>query len=271
MKKTWMIPMLAVAMMLSACSSEDDLQWGAGEGKVSFALDVPTEVNYVETRAESGNQLPAELVPAADDFALQMTGSYLNEANQTQNYTGSWVTVAAFHTERPDLEAGTYSATFTHGESGVEGVGKAYFTGAVTDFAVKANKTVTQQVTCALANSCFTLEVSEWMLNYYDDIKLTIHTAQNSFSYSMNSTEKTELVFVNPAQVLSFSGSAVKAQNGVAVEFPKMPIGSTLASETLYAVKVDHGTAGAGSLSISFDGTFTEVAEQQIELNPDVE
>lgn len=265
-----MIPMLAAALIATACSSEDDLQWG-GKGKANFALDVPTEVAYVETRAESGYELPAELVPSATDFALRMTGSYLDEANQSQTYTGSWVSVSAYHTERPDLQAGTYSATFTHGESGVEGVGKAYFTGAVTDFEVKANKTVTQQVTCALANSCFTLEVSEWMLNYYDDIELTIHTAQNDFTYSLTSTEATELVFVNPSQVLSFSGKAVKAQNGVAVEFTKSQIGSTVVAETLYAIKVDHGTAGAGSLSVSFDGTFTEVSEVEIELNPDVE
>ncbi len=270
MKQRWMIPMLALAFAVTACSSEDDFSTGAGEGQVTFTVDVPAEINQVQTRAESGYALPAALVPAAADFALQMTGSYLDEQNLTQSYTGSWVTVAAYHMEKPDLQAGTYSATFTHGEAGVEGAGKAYFTGALTDFAVKANKTMTYPVSCKLANSCFTVQVTEWMLNYYDAIELTIHTATNSFTFAMNSQEVTELTFVNPAQVLALSGKAVKAQNGVAVEFAKTQIGSTIAPETLYAISVDHGKAGAGSLSIAFDGTFTEVEEQEIELNPEI-
>lgn len=265
-----MIPMLALALVATACSSEDDLQTGAGKGQVDFAVDVPEEINLVQTRAESGYALPAALVPAAEDFALAMTGTYLDEQNLSHTYEGSWVSVAAFNTEKPDLQAGTYTATFTHGEANAEGVAKPYFRGEVANFVVKANKTTTYPVVCKMINSCFTLQVSAWMLNYYDDIELTIHTATNAFSFTMNSQEVTELTFVNPAQVLSISGTAVKSQNGVVVEFPKTAIGSTLVGETVYAISVDHGTAGAGSLSIAFDGSFTEVAEVEIELNPEV-
>ncbi|MBE6207833.1 MAG: DUF4493 domain-containing protein [Rikenellaceae bacterium] len=270
MKHLWMIPMLAAALLGTACSAEDDLQTGAGEGNVSFSIEVPAEIAQIETRATSGYALPAELVPSVDAFALQLTGTYLDAQNLSHTYQNSWETVAAFHAEKPDLNAGTYSATFTYGEASVEGVGKPYFTGALTNFEVKANKTSTYPVTCKLANSCFTLQVSQWMLNYYKDIQLTIHTATNSFTYTLTSTQPTELVFVNPSQVLSISGSAVKSQTGVEVEFPKSSIGGSLAAETKYAVQVDHGSAGAGSLKITFDGTFTEVAEVEVELNPEV-
>ena len=265
-----MIPILAWGLALVACQSEDDLRTGAGEGRVAFSVDVPVEIKQVQTRAESGYALPSELVPAAQDFALQMTGSYLDEQNLTQTYQNSWVSVSAYNTENPDLQAGTYSATFTHGQRGVEGEGKPYFAGELTSFEVKANKTLTYPVVCKMANSCFTLQVTEWMLNYYDEISLTIHTATSDFTFTMNSQEATTLTFVNPAQVLSISGTAIKAQNGVAVEFPKTAIGSALVAETLYAITVDHGTAGAGALSISFDGSFTEVPEVEIELNPEV-
>ena len=271
MKRTWMIPMLALAFVATACSSEDDLQTGFGEGKVDFSIEVPTQIAQIETRAESGFMLPSELIPAGEDFALAISGSYLDEQNVTQQYQNSWISVAAYNTESPDLQAGTYQATFTYGNSGAEGVGKPYFKGTLADFTVKANKKLSYPVVCALANSCFTLEVTEWMLNYYDELQLTIHTATNSFTYALDSREATELTFINPAQVLSISGSAVKAQNGVAVEFPKTAIGSAIAAETKYAIKVDHGTAGAGSLTITFDDTFTEVAEVEVELNPDVQ
>lgn len=270
MKQKWMIPMLAMALV--ACSSEDDLQTNFGKGQITFEPEVSTEIAQIETRATSGYALPSELIPAGEDFVLAIAGTYVDANDQTQNYAQSWTSVAAFNLEKPDLQAGTYTATFTYGDPAAEGVACPYFAGELVDFAVKASKTTTYPVSCKLANSCFTLQVSEWMLNYYDEIQLTIHTATNDFSYTMNSTEVTTLTFICPEQSLSFSGTAIKSQNGVAVEFPKTTIGtSTVAAETLYAISVDHGTAGAGSLTITFDDSFTEVAEVEVELNPDVE
>lgn len=270
MKHLWMIPMVAAALLGTACSAEDDLQTGVGEGHVAFAIEVPSEIFQTETRATSGYELPAALIPSTDAFALQLTGTYLDAQNVSQNYQNSWERVSDFHTEKPDLQAGTYTATFTHGDASAEGVGKAYFKGELKDFTVKASKKLSYPVTCKLANSCFTLQVTEWMLNYYDNIQLTIHTNTNSFTYNMTSTDPTELVFVKSFQVLSISGSAIKRQTGVAVEFPKTTIGGWLEAETKYAVQVDHGSAGASSVTITFDGTFTEVAEVEVELNPEV-
>ena len=47
MKQRWMIPMLALALAVTACSSEDDFSTGAGEGQVTFTVDVPAEINQV--------------------------------------------------------------------------------------------------------------------------------------------------------------------------------------------------------------------------------
>ncbi len=270
MKCMWMIPMLALAF--AACSSEDDLQSG-GQGQVAFKAETSSLVTEVVTRATTGYELPAELVPSGEELRLSMTGSYTDEQGAQQSFTGSWTSVAAFNLENPKFEAGTYSADFAYGDEGVEGVGKAYFAASLQDFAIKANKTTTYPVTVKLSNSCFTLQATEWLLNYYEDVELTIHTAASTFSYSLTTTEPSELVFINPDQSLSISGTATKRQNGVAVEFPLSVIGQgkKTAAETKYAIVVDHGTAGSGSLAISYDDTFTEVAETEVELNPDVE
>ena len=75
---------------------------------------------------------------------------------------------------------------------------------------------------------------------------------------------------MNPGQMLSLSGSATKAQNGVEVTFGKTTLGSeALAARTHYAIEIDHSTAGGGSLLIAFDDTFTEVEAETVELNPD--
>lgn len=285
MKSTWMLPLLAVALMTAACSSDHAPELPeSGQGTVTIVCDAVGEIGQKEARAASGYELPAAVIPQAEEFALTLTGSYTEkvdaETTADGTYSKSWATLADYNTEAPELEAGiydvslghyanTYQAAVSYGDPEAEGEGKAYFEGKSTEFHLYANDKVTATVTARLANSCFSLYAEQYLLSYYSNVELTIHTADNDFTFTPTNTAESALIFVKPGQTLSISGKAVK-QTGVEVTFPKTEIGTgNLAAETHYAVRVDHTTAGSGALMISFDGTFTEVPAVYAELNPD--
>lgn len=281
MKSLWRIPMLLLAVATVACSSEEVTPPANGSGKVCLATSVSGEVAEVVARAQS--TLPNELLPTEEQLTLRIQGSFTDKTGTTA-FDRTWATVADFKLENPDFEAGdydtsaqhysnSYTATLAYGNPAEEGVGKAAFAGVSAPFTIYAGNTAQNNVPVEvkMANSCFTLGVGEWLLNYYTQVELTIHTATNDFTFRPTSTAASELIFVAAGQPLAFSGKAVKAQTGTEVVFPKKTITgqATTAACTKYAISIDHGTAGGGSLRISFSDTFTEVAAEEIELNPD--
>ncbi len=278
--------MLAVVFATTACSSDDETATPLnGKGKVTFDCVTEAFVADITTRATEGYQLPAELLPSGNEMQLTLSGSYTEAAENGSTIEQSfgprtWATVADYNTEAPELEAGlydaatthkflnSYSATISYGNLDEEGVAKPCFIGGAENFTIAANKTTTIPLTARLSNSCFVVEVGAWMLAYYTNIELTIHTTTNSFAFSPTTTAPSELIFVKPNQQLALSGKAVKAQTGVDVEFPKTTIGSgTIAAESCYTISVDHSMAGSGALLITFDDTFTEVPAVDVELN----
>lgn len=289
-KKLWML--VAVASALVGCSADDKPTMPAdGKGNVELLCSTSSSIASVVTRAGEEFALPESLVPTSDELILTLTGTYtfkdkqqddaLTQATYEWEHNGTG-TVADYAAENPALEAGVYDVDLHHysnayeasvryGNPDEEGVGKVYFEGVSPEFYVYPERTEQVNIGVELANSCYTLSVSEWMMNYYTDVVLTIHTADNSFTFEPDAENHTsELIFVKPGQMLSLSGSATKAQNGVEVTFDKTTIGSeALAAKTHYAIEVDHSTAGGGRLVISFDDTFTEVEAESAELNPD--
>jgi len=280
MRGLLMIPVAVVAMLATACSSEDDFAVEKGVGTAEFAFGVSGSVTDVVTHATQGT-LDDALLPKQADFDLAISGKYFDENDAEKSYNGRWMSLEAYYTEDVKLNKGTYTATITAGNPAEEGVGKPYFVGELKDFTVKANTTQTYTITASLANSCFTFAVTDWMLNYYKDIKLTIHTATNSFLFEPTSTVASDLYFVAADQVLSISGTAVKVQNNADVEFTKTAIGvkdaegnvvnKTLAAQHRYAIVVDNSAVGGGFLTVKFDDTFTDVEALEVELNPDIE
>lgn len=273
--------MLLLAVAVAACSSEEVTPPANGSGKLRLATTLSGEVAEVVTRAQS--TLPSELLPREEQLSLRITGSFTDKTGTTA-FDRSWTTLADFRLGNPDFEAGdyntaaqkysnSYTAKLSYGNPAEEGVGKPAFAGESAPFTIYAGNTAQNEVpvTVRMANSCFTLAVGEWLLNYYTNVELTIHTETSDFTFRPTSTAASELVFVAAGQPLAFSGSAVKAQTGTEVVFPKKTITGQAATAacTKYAIAVDHGTAGAGSLRISFSDTFTEVEAEEIELNPD--
>lgn len=285
MRKFLLIPAAVVAMLATACSSEDNIVVEQSAGTAEFAIGVSANVTDVVTRANEGT-LDASLLPDETAFKLEITGTYTEkdendqEIQKTYN-NGKWNSLSDYYKEKVKLNKGTYTATITAGNPAEEGIGKPYFVGVNENFTVKANTVQTYEIEAKLANSCFTFAVTDWMLNYYKDIVLNIHTATNTFTFNPTSIIPSDLYFVAADQVLSISGTAVKAQTGTPVEFPKTNIGvldsennvvdKTLAAQHRYAIVVDNSAVGSGNLTVKFDDTFTEVPAVEVELNPDVE
>ena len=289
-KKLWMLA--AAASMLVGCSADDKTSMpDNGRGSVQLLCSTSSSIASVVTRAGEEFALPESVLPSSDELILTLSGTYTFKDKSNDNAlveaTYEWEsngegTVADYAAENPALEAGvydaaihrysnTYEASVVYGNPDEEGAGKACFEGASAEFHIYPDRAEQVAIKAELVNSCYTLSVSEWMLNYYTDIELTIHTADNDFCFEPDSENlSSELIFVKPGQQLSLSGSATKVQNGVAVTFDKTTIGAAaLAARTHYAIEVDHSTAGGGSLIIAFDDTFTEVEAETAELNPD--
>ena len=315
MKKLTMFLALA-ALLSTGCSSDDELVPQLdGKGAVVLNFATSDEVVQSVTRAPedaTNYELPAGLVPEKEEFTLKVTGKYEGDAGETP-YEKEWETVEAFLMENTngklELEAGGYDVTekkyvneykakVTYGDIEEEGKDKPYFEGvSVNDnneeatFSVYPKQTKTVKILAKMANTCFTLHLTEWMLKYYEDIELSIHVGegetQKEYKFTENTTDETRNIFtytketdatpapvhifVKPGQAFYISGKAVKAQNGVEVEFPKTNIrtAANVLKEYHYKITVDQDKAGSGVLNITFDDTFTEVTAVDGELNPD--
>lgn len=309
MKKLTMFLALA-ALLSTGCSSDGELVPQLdGKGAVALSFTTASDVEQSVTRAEESTanyELPADLVPEENEFTLKVTGTYEGDGGAIE-YSHEWETVEAFKTENTsgklELEAGGYDvdkkkyvneyhAKVTYGNIEEEGKDKPYFEGVSVDenneaasFSVYPKQTKEVEILAKLANCCFTLHLTEWMINYYKNIELTIHVGENEYKFTESTvdeannifkyTKPTETdpahIFVKPTQDFYISGNAVKAQNGVEVEFPKTNIraGADVLKEYHYKITVDQNKAGSGTLSITFDDTFTEVDPIDGELNPD--
>lgn len=116
--------------------------------------------------------------------------------------------------DQPLLDPGSYTAKFMYGDPGDRRADEAYFEGTVT-CTIVARKTVTQEVTHTLANSVYTLHLSDWFKNYYTSYSLTVYTESG---YQSGHTQVPDLnptpIFVRANTKLYLSGKATKT-NGV--------------------------------------------------------
>lgn len=295
-----LIPLLAVAVALSACNSlKDELElYQKTTGKIALSCDLNSSLNDVTTRAEGGTQriyeLPQDLVNALttsgkelkDVASLTLTGTANQEGSPA--YSNNWTSVAAYEAEGKEIEQGTYKAVVEIKPTLVDGAvpeGKAttdklYFKGEADNIVVKALEEVTANIDMTLVNSCFTLNVTKNLLDYYESVEFAIHTKKNKFEFTptagTDGAWTSDLYMVNADQPLKLSGKAVK-QNGTEVEF-KLNAAAVeisegdIAGSTHYDITIDHSTAGAGILEITFGDNYTTYAsESTVDLNPDAD
>lgn len=262
MKNIFYTLTLAATALTVSCSS-DTAEAGGGTaewGELRIAVATSPQVE-AQTRATV--ELPAATIPDGDAFALRITGTFNDDMGNPQPYDQSWSSVGAF--DSPKMRRGDYTAAISYGDPEAEGTKAACFAGTA-DFAILARRTVTTTITASLRNAAFRLTMGEWFRKYYTEALITIRT-ESGHSFVFTPTTQ-DIVFVKPGTKLFMQGTAVKAQTGVQVEFPEHEIGTTAAC-TLHTVAVDASEAGSGKLTIDLDDTFTEIAEQVIELNPE--
>lgn len=251
------------ALLQGGCSKSpspvpDDPQ----KGTVAFTCSVSPEVAAVTdgTKAGATRTLPASCLPGPEQMKLK-----LKLADPDKTFEMTYESMVDY--DQPLLDPGSYTAEFSYGDPSEEGPEAAYFVGSTT-CTIVARKTITQQVSHTLANSVYTLHLSDWFKSYYTSYNLTVYTESG---YQSGHTQVPDVdptpIFVRPNTKLYLGGKATKT-NGVEVEFPKTEIGVT-AARTWHSIEIDAGSAGQASLDLRFDDIPTTVETREIELNPE--
>ena len=232
-------------------------------GSVEFICSVDGNVLPETAFSKAGEPqrtLPEGVVPETGELHLNITGP--------DDYSAEYATVAQY--DSPMMKTGEYTAVFSYGDPDSEGPDAAYFE-AVHDFTVIARKTSTENVVAGLANSAFSVVVSQWFADYYQEYEITVETG-SGYSVTFSSADtgpetESEPFFVKAETALYFSGTAVKT-NGAEVSFPRTKI-AEIKARTWQTLGIDVSEAAAGAIDIVLDDSVVTVEEYEIELNPD--
>ena len=258
-----LIMMAAGILFLQACTGTEVVVQ-EGTGSVEFRCSTQPEVQFARTAAKADGQqtrtLPEGILPESADLKLSITGP--------DGYSAEYETVAAY--DAPQIRAGEYTAVFSCGDPDKEGPDAAYFE-TVQDFTVVARKTSVENVAVGLANSVFSVVVSQWFADYYPEYEIVIETESgHETTLSETDTEaetESQPVFVKAGTSLYFSGTAVKT-NGAEVSFPRTEVAVTK-SRTWQTLCIDASEAASGTIEIILSDDVVEIKELEIELNPD--
>lgn len=235
---------------LASCSRSDGTASGAG--RVKF------ECGVTDDMAVSRAAISQELIPAAEDFALSITGA---------DCDCQWKRLGDFDSETEFFPVGDYNAAISHGDIAAEGYDLPAFAGEAS-FRIHPNRTEYVTITAALANSMLVIETTEAFKGYFPQARFTVTTeAGNEFVVENASTQP---LYVAPAGV-SIAAEATKqpAQSGSAGTTVALPVQSidALVARTCHTVTYDVSTAGSTSISILLDDTPLGSVEIEAELN----
>ncbi len=248
--------MVSVILVIG-CSKETLSEVEKGFGDVMFECSVvPSIGEQVVSKAGGQRILPDNCIPVPENLQLQLSNS--------AGLVASYGQMADY--DQPLLTAGDYKATFFYGNPEEEGAEACYFTGE-TDFSIVARKTITRQVSVALANAVYSLDFTEWFRKYYTTYNITISTESGNQSAFSSPSTTTAPIFVKAATKLYLSGTATKT-NGVKVEFPRTEIGTT-AARTWHTISIDASQAGQAGIVVSLNDTPIDIQEISVEMNPD--
>lgn len=274
----YIIGVVAALLSVVGCSKSSDAAADSnqsaaqmGYGTVSLSAAVSGSVAIVETRVESMYELPEAIVPTSADFAMTLSGSYVDPSEEDESLIykveKSYDSFDSYNEELPQLYTNDdgYSVTVSYGDSSVEGENMpSYYGQSVITVVARTNSRAS--IEASLVNSIFTFATSEWFDLYYTDAEFTITTSAGSeFTFGKGVDER--LIFVEAGTELTLSGSATKT-NGSSVTFAANKIGVTT-SGVLTSIKVDASQAGSQTISVTFDGTIVETEEQEVEFNQD--
>ncbi len=257
--------LILTALLCFSCSKSNTTSSDSEGGKVVFNAAVESVVMEL-TKASSTSELPADLIPSIEEFALNVTGSYIDpEDNVEKDYSYTYSSIYEQNEKSPYLTEGNYNAAISYGEVNSEGEEKPFFAGN-TDFTIIARDIIECSISAALTNSAIELTTTEWFNKYYTSATFVVTTSLGN-SFTFTTEEDSPLIFVNAGTTLTLSGSAVKT-TGTSVEFPAAVIGTTSA-QTKYTISIDASEASAAeNITINFDETTTNIPIE-VELNPE--
>jgi len=251
MRKLFTVVSLA-ALMLASCANDEPKSAEKGEGRVSIACSVATDV--VETRAQVVCTTPVEA-----DFALKIEGVSLS-------YEVDYATLAEF-AEKNYLYNGTYKATVTAGDINEEGYDKATFVGS-EEFTIAAREEKQINITATIANALVKVAVTDKFKTYFPggySLKLT--TAAGT---EFDVTEQTEPLFIAP-ESFTITGTGTKQPNQSGAEAATVELGEytkmELKAQTMYTVTMDVETAGEATLTITLNDELVGSIVIDEELN----
>ncbi len=259
MKRFSFIMALPLVMLVAGCAGGKEPA-AVGKGSVVLECSVAGGVDAL-TRAET-KLLPDGSVPDKDDLKLVVSNA---EGGVVKSYG------RAADYDAPLFWTGDYTFEFSYGDADGEGPGKAWFYRS-QPLTIVARKEMTQTVTVKLANSLYSLVLTDWFKNYYDEYSLVITTGSgyaHTFAGSKSEPLTETPVFVRAGTKLYMSGTAVKT-NGVEVAFSNTEICPGTAACSWHTVTADLSGIGDGSLAIRLEGDDELVnVPVEIELNPD--
>ncbi len=277
-RRLYIIGVFATLLSMASCSKSSDTAAESnqsvaqmGYGTVSLTAAVSGSVEITQTRGESMYELPEAIVPTSADFAMTLSGSYIDPSEEDESLiyevAKSYDSFDSYNEELPELYTNDdgYSVTVSYGDSSIEGENlPSYYGQSVITVVARANSEAS--IEANLTNSIFTFATSEWFDLYYTEAQFTITTTAGSeFTFGKGVDER--LIFVEAGTELTLSGSATKT-NGSSVTFAANKIGVTTAG-VLTSIEVDASQAGSQTISITFDGTIVETEEQELEFNQD--
>ncbi len=225
-------------------------------GKEIASKEMAVEI-ATATRAEvseaTGEGKFTIAVPNASDFAVTIEGN---------GQTFTWPTLAEYITEYEKgytFATGPYTVTLTHGEEGVEGYNKPYFSGSSSVEAPGYRLTANVNVECVLANSIIAIETTDNFNGYFPESEFTV----NGIEWN---GESEELLFMNAGEV-TIVCEAVRQSDMASGAVTTLRSTVTLKPTTRHTVKFDLSTAGNATVNITFDNEVIKQEPVDTELN----
>lgn len=204
----------AVQLLYSANQGVSEVQTRAGEKTKQLPAGLIPQIGEFAMTLEGEHTDRFE--PKADNLPEGATVTKKADETWTVNYTTSWEKISQIGTITDNkltinkLKTGKYDTTtskylnsykvkISYGETTgegenvkyVEGRNKPCFKGVSVDdndaeasFTIKPKETMPIKVLATLSNSCFVMNFTDWMLAYFKNIEIKIHTADNLFTFT---------------------------------------------------------------------------------------
>lgn len=205
----------AVQLLCSANQGVSEVQTRADEKPVKqlpaglipqigeFAMTLEGEyTNRFEPAAENLPEGATVTTNADNTWTVKYTTSW-EKISQIGTITDNKLTINKLKTGKYDttnqVYLNSYKVKISYGETTgegenvkyVEGRNKPCFKGVSVDdnnaeapFTIKPKETSQIKVLATLSNSCFVMNFTDWMLAYFKNIEIKIHTADNLFTFT---------------------------------------------------------------------------------------